>query len=127
MSEEVIEPSRAGAHEERRRGDGVIDSLRAPECAPARDLHETWREDATKTVGQLVAEGVERKEAARRVRWARRQARRMDEAVATLEGLVAQRAARRSARLSGAFVAPIPADIRRRGFEVEEDGAEGSR
>lgn len=69
----------------------VTDPLRAP----ARDLHETWREDAAKTVGQLVAEGVDRKEAQRRIRWARRQAKRMAEAVAFAEALTAKRAARR--------------------------------
>lgn len=98
VSDDVIEPSRAGAHEERERAEledrselVVID----PSRAPARDLHETWREDATKTVGQLVAEGVDRKEAQRRIRWARRQAKRMAEAVAFAEALTAKRAARR--------------------------------
>lgn len=97
----------------------VIDPLRAP----ARDLHETWREDATKTVGQLVAEGVDRKEAQRRIRWARRQVKRMAEMDAFIEDL----AAKRSARLSQAFAAPIPADTRRLVSEVGEDGAEGPR
>ena len=73
--------------------DGVIDSLRAP----SRDLHETWRSDATKTPGQIVAEeGVERKEATRRVRWARRQQKRMDEMGAVIEELNAKRLARKT-------------------------------
>ena len=70
----------------------VIDSLRAP----ARDLHETWREDATKAPGQLMAEeGIDRKEATRRVRWARRQEKRQEELIAFAEALAAKRAARR--------------------------------
>lgn len=93
MSEEIIEPSRSHAREERHdQGDLVVID---PSRAPARDLHETWREDATKTVGQLVAEGVDRKEAQRRIRWARRQEKRMAEAVAFAEALTAKRAARR--------------------------------
>lgn len=88
----VIEPSRAGAHEERRDME-VIEPLRPP----ARDLHETWREDATKTPGQIVAEeGVDHKEATRRVRWARRQQKRMDELGALVEELNAKRLARKT-------------------------------
>lgn len=98
---EVIEPLRAGAHEDGGRdelgqgadGSVVIDPLRAP----ARDLHAEWRADATKTPGQLVAEGVDRKEATRRVRWARRQLKREAEMAAFLEELDARRAARKTA------------------------------
>lgn len=94
---EVIDRSRPRAHEERAEtpeGVDVIDPLRAP----ARELHETWREDATKTPGQIVAEeGVERKEATRRVRWARRQQKREDEMFAVVEELNAKRLARKTA------------------------------
>lgn len=90
---EVIDRSRARVGEEPQGAD-VIDSLRAP----ARDLHETWRSDATKTPGQLMAaEGVDRKEATRRVRWARRQQKREDEMVAVMEDLNAKRLARKTA------------------------------
>lgn len=72
-------------------GGAVIDPLRAP----ARDLHETWRSDVTKTPGQIVAEeGVDRKEATRRVRWARRQQKRMDEMTALIDELSAKRVPR---------------------------------
>lgn len=95
--QEAIDPSRSHTREERpedRRDMGVIDPLRAP----ARDLHETWRSDATKTPGQLMAEeGIDRKEATRRVRWARRQQKRMDEMVAVVEDLNAKRLARKTA------------------------------
>ncbi|WP_295014732.1 hypothetical protein [uncultured Microbacterium sp.] len=71
---------------------GVIDSLRAP----ARNLHETWRSDLTKTAGQLMAEeGIDRKEAQNRVLWARRQQKREDKAFAFAEALAAKHAARR--------------------------------
>lgn len=98
---DVIEPSHAGAREDGRRAESetaegvdVIDPLRAP----ARDLHETWRSDLSKTPGQLMAEeGIDRKEATRRVRWARRQQKRMDEMVAVVEDLNAKRLARKTA------------------------------
>ncbi|GAA3020160.1 hypothetical protein GCM10010462_02690 [Microbacterium dextranolyticum] len=92
----AIEPSHAHTHEERTEqaeGTGVIESLRAP----TRDLHEEWRSDATKTVRQLMDEGVDRWEAARRVRWARRQLQRAEEMAAFIEKLAANREARKSA------------------------------
>jgi len=100
-AEHVIEPSPARTHEQRKRDEGdqpegvaVIDPLRAP----ARDLHETWQSDLTKTPGQLMAEeGIDRKEATRRVRWARRQQKRMDEMFAVVEELNAKRLARKTA------------------------------
>lgn len=118
--------------------DGVIDSLRAP----ARDLHETWREDATKTPGQLMAEeGIDRKEATRRVRWARRQEKRQEELIAFAEALAAKRAARRRPEPGRTFPlqtgagegvsetarAAHPAGKGRTASENEEDGTEGSR
>ncbi|MCK8608879.1 hypothetical protein [Agromyces sp. C10] len=102
MNDQQNDPERAG----------VIDSLRAlaREAQPptgeggvieasragARDDHADWRADAAKTVGQLVAEGVDRKEAARRIRWARRTARRHAQMDALLEGLDARRAERKT-------------------------------
>lgn len=99
MSEGVIEPSRAGAHEEREQADaespegtGVIDPLRAP----TRNLHETWRSDLTKTAGQLMAEeGIDRKEAQNRVLWARRQQKRQEEFFAAVNRFHATRRVRK--------------------------------
>lgn len=69
----------------------VIDPLRAP----AHEDRAQWEADAARTVGQLVAEGVERKEAERRIRKARRRLKEEARRAAVLESLIQDRAEKR--------------------------------